>query len=134
MAGGTSVKVILLTDDEYNMLMAKLTFTIAMKGICPLSIVHDARQLLEEADLEDPSTILYIDMAHSQAEYVRQELYHRGITRKLIVMVICRSDNLNEDSMVSHRMGIRLAFKTGIDIQQNIINFIMKMRDERGLS
>lgn len=91
LGGVTSMKIIFLSDDRYNLLMAKLTFTIAMKDVCQLSIVHDAREILEEADLEDPSTVLYIDMEHRQAEYVRDELYRRGITQKLIVMIICRA-------------------------------------------
>jgi len=126
------MKVIFLSDD-YKKMMARFTFTIAMKDVCQLHVVHDAQEILEEAALEDPSTVIYIDMEHRQAEYVREELYKRGTTQKLIVMVWCRRTHRQEDVLVSRMLGTLFQFKPGLDKQQATIDFLMENRAERGL-
>jgi hypothetical protein len=118
------MKVIFLSDDDWHIQLAGIMFRFPT-GVFELSVVHDARAILEDTDLEDLSTAIYLDMLHPQAEFVLEELHRTKITQKLIVVILCCRSQMNQDCLLGIHYGVQFRFRL-------VPEFLMKMRDERG--
>jgi len=127
------MKVLFLSDDEWNIECATHAFGVA-KGAFQLHVVHEAREIMEDTDFEDPSTVIYLDMAHSQTDDLMKELHRTGLSKKLILGALCRPSHMQEDIIFAAHYGAQFVMRPKLDLYRIVPEYLLKVREERGLT